>query len=318
MPALRGAGAPLPGRARGGALLIGVALGWGFNWPMMKIIVTEIPVWEFRALTGIAAGLLLLGLAIAVGRASGAAWRVPRAQWLPLCLAALFNITSWFLLIGFGVSMMGSGHAAIMAFTMPLFAAAIGAAFLRETMTRRRLAALGLGAAGIAVLMSHDFAVIGAEPLGFALTLAGAALWAVGVLIQKRTPWQTGVLALGGWQILLGTAPIVAVFATMGQWTYPEAGADVWWATAYLVLIALVFCYFAWFSAVALLPAGVSAIGTLMVPVVGVASGVAVLGEPFGLRDLIALALIVGAVALILFAPDGGPAGAPEGRPAGP
>jgi len=273
----------------------------------MKIIVSEVSVWEFRALSGILGGLLLLGLAIAVGRSSGEAWKTPREQWLPLGLATLFNVTSWFVLIGFGVSMMGAGHAVIMAFTMPLFAAAFGVVFLRETMTRRRLAALVLGMAGIAVLMSHDFAAIGAEPLGFAFILAGAALWAVGVLIQKHTPWKIGVLALGGWQILLGSLPIVAVWLALAEFTYGRASAEVWWSSAYLVLVALVFSYFAWFSVVKIFPAGVAAIGTLLVPIVGVASGVVVLGESFGLRDLIALVLIVGAVALVLIVPPGDP-----------
>ena len=293
--------------ARGYVLLTGVAFGWGVNWPFMKIIVSEVSVWEFRALTGIAAGLLLLGLAVATGGSSGEAWKPPRAEWPRLCLAALFNITSWFVLIGFGVSMMGAGHAVIMAFTMPLFAAVFGVLTLGEAMTRRRIAALAFGAAGVAVLMSHDFSVIGAEPLGFALTLAGAALWAVGVLIQKHTPWRIGVVALGGWQLLLGSAPIVAIWLVLGSFDYGDAGAAVWWSTAYLVLIALVFCYFAWFSVVKIFPASVSAIGTLMVPVVGVVSGVVALGEPFGLRDLIALALIVGAVALVLLVPPGDP-----------
>ena len=273
----------------------------------MKIIVSEVSVWEFRALSGMAAGLLLLGLATAVSRSSGEAWKTPREQWLPLGLAALFNVTSWFILIGFGVSMMGAGHAVIMAFTMPLFAAAIGVIFLGEALTRRRLAALCLGAAGIGVLMSHDFSVIGAEPLGFALTLIGAALWSVGVLIQKHTPWRVSVLALSGWQILLGSMPIFAVWLALDEFAYRQASADVWWASVYLVLIALVFCYFAWFSVVKIFPAGVAAVGTLMVPIVGVVSGVVVLGEPFGLRDLVALALIVGAVALVLLVPAGEP-----------
>ena len=273
----------------------------------MKIIVSEVSVWEFRALTGIAAGLLLLGLAVAAGGSSGEAWKPPRAEWPRLCLAALFNITSWFVFIGFGVSMMGAGHAVVMAFTMPLFAAVFGVLFLGEAMTRRRIAALALGAAGIAVLMSHDFGAIGAEPLGFALTLTGAALWSVGVLIQKHTPWRIGVLALGGWQLLIGTLPLAAVWLAVGGLDYAHAGAAVWWSSAYLVLVALVFCYFAWFSVVKIFPASVSAIGTLMVPVVGVVSGIVVLGEPFGLRDLVALVLIVGAVALVLLAPPGDP-----------
>lgn len=299
------ASSPYP--VRGYALLTGVAFGWGVNWPMMKIIVSEISVWEFRAFSGVVAGLLLLGLAIAVSRSSGETWKIPREQWLRLGLASLFNVTSWFILIGFGVSMMGSGHAVIVAFTMPLFAAVFGVIFLGEAMTRRRLAALGLGTAGIAVLMSHDFAVIGAEPLGFALILIGAALWSVGVLIQKHTPWKIGVVALSGWQILLGILPIAVVWIALGEFAYRHAGATVWWATAYLILVALVFSYFAWFSVVKIFPAGIAAIGTLMVPIVGVISGVVVLGEAFGLRDLVALVLIVGAVALVLLVPEGEP-----------
>lgn len=274
---------------------------------MMKLILSEVPVWQFRAVSGVAAGGLLLLLAIAVGRNTGEAWKPPRDQWFRLWLAATFNITTWFIFIGYGVSMMASGHAAIMAFTMPLFAALIGVAVLNERMTVRRLLALILGSAGIVVLMSHDFSVIGAEPLGFVLTLCGAALWSVGVLIQKHTPWRISVLALGGWQILIGTVPIIIICLIVEDFVYHQASAPVWWATAYLILIALVFCYFAWFSVVKIFPASISAIGTLLVPIVGVASGILVLGEPFTWRDGVALLLIVFAVALVLIVPSGDP-----------
>lgn len=303
MPAI----APTADYGKGYVLLVGVAFGWGFNWPMMKLILTEIPVWQFRAVSGISAGFLLLLLAIAVGRRTGEAWMPPRDQWFRLWLAALFNITSWFILIGYGVKMMASGHAAIMAFTMPLFAALVGVLVLRERMTARRLLALLLGATGIVALMSHDFGVIGAEPLGFALTLIGAFLWSIGVLIQKHTPWQISVLALGGWQILIGTLPIVVVCLVLEDFAYQHASTGVWLATAYLIFVALVFCYFAWFSVVKIFPASISAIGTLLVPIVGVTSGVLVLGEPFGWREIVALSSIVGAVALVLIVPAGEP-----------
>lgn len=299
---------------KGYILLIGVAFGWGFNWPMMKLILGEIPVWQFRAVSGIAAGLLLLMLAMLVGRRTGEAWKPPRDQWFRLWLAATFNITSWFILIGYGVKMMAAGHAAIMAFTMPLFAALIGVLVLRERMTLRRLIALLLGSAGIVVLMSHDFGVIGAEPLGFGLTLIGAFLWSIGVLIQKHTPWKISVLALGGWQILIGTLPIVAVCLILEDFVYHNASLNVWLATAYLVFVALVFCYFAWFSVVKIFPASISAIGTLLVPIVGVSSGILVLGEPFTWREGVSLSLIVCAVALVLIVPSGEPV---AGRRAG-
>jgi len=151
-------------------MLIGVALGWGLNWPAMKIIVGEVPPWQFRAVTGVCGAVLLFGLA----RLLRQRLAVPRAQWLPLCAAALFNVTSWFVLIAYGVKLMASGHASILGFTMPIWAALIGMAALGERMSVRRFVSLGMGAAGVVILLSHDFTALGASPLGALITLAGA------------------------------------------------------------------------------------------------------------------------------------------------
>ena len=61
--AMAGTSAGVPSRAVGFAMLIAVALGWGLNWPAMKLIVGEIPPWQFRAVTGTAGALLLMGMA---------------------------------------------------------------------------------------------------------------------------------------------------------------------------------------------------------------------------------------------------------------
>ena len=59
------------------ALLFVLAFGWGFNWPMMRIVLADIPLWQFRAVTGIGSGLILLALA----RAMGLNIAMPRRQW---------------------------------------------------------------------------------------------------------------------------------------------------------------------------------------------------------------------------------------------
>ena len=179
-------------------MLIGVALGWGLNWPAMKLIVGEVPPWQFRAVTGVAGAVLLFALA----RLLRQRLAVPRAQWLPLAAAALMNVTSWFVLIAYGVKLMASGHASILGFTMPIWAALIGMVALGDRMTVRRCVSLALGAAGVVVLLSNDFAALGASPLGALITLAGAFNWAIGVHIQKRVKWaiEPLPLAAGRWR----------------------------------------------------------------------------------------------------------------------
>jgi drug/metabolite transporter (DMT)-like permease len=280
-------------------MLVGVALGWGLNWPAMKVIVGEVPPWQFRAVTGVAGAVLLLGLA----RLLSQRLHVPREQWLPLVAAALFNVTSWFVLIAYGVKLMASGHASILGFTMPIWAALIGMVALGERMNARRIVSLAMGAAGVAILLSHDFAALGASPLGALVTLAGAFNWAIGVHVQKRVNWAVGPLALAGWQVAIGTVPIVIIALFAEPFVYHRASWPVIGATIYLVIYALAFCYYAWFQVVRIFPTHISAIGSLLVPIVGVTSSSLILGEPFGWREMGALVLVVGAVALVMIQP---------------
>ena len=63
------------------------------------------------------------------------------------------------------------------------------------------------------------------------------------------------------------------------------------------------FCQWAYFKTVSLLPASIAAIGTLMVPVIGVYSSHLILGEKVGVNDLLALLLVLSALVLVLLLP---------------
>ena len=56
--------------------------------------------------------------------------------------------------------------------------------------------------------------------------------------------------------------------------------------------------YVTWFGAVERLPASVAAIGTMLVPVIGVVVSAIVLREPLGLSQIAALVFTVAGVAL--------------------
>lgn len=280
-------------------LLVGLSFAWGLNWPFMKIVLQEIPLWTFRAWSCLAAGLMLLAL----GHLTGGRVKPTPAEWRPILVGTFFNVTIWHVFVALGVMQMASGHAAVLAFTMPLWSAIISVAFLGERMTGRVALALALGIGGIVALLSRDLSAVGASPLGAVFMLTASVGWAIGTLYQKRQRFTVGTLALAGWQLALGTVPMFIVLPFADGVHVPQASAAAWAAATYTTVVALVFAYFAWFKIVSLFPASIAGIGTLLTPVIGMASGAVVLGEPFGWREILAVALIGSALALVLIIP---------------
>jgi drug/metabolite transporter (DMT)-like permease len=59
--------------------------------------------------------------------------------------------------------------------------------------------------------------------------------------------------------------------------------------------------YALWFKVVSLFPATIASIGALVTPVIGMASSAILLNEPIGWREMVALALVLSAVAVVIF-----------------
>ena len=289
------ASAQVPGLAIG--LLASLALFWGVNWPAMKLAVGTVEPWTFRTVCLLTGALGLLTIAWAGGQNL----RVPRANRRPLVLAALLNVTGWHLCSAYGLTFIDAGRAAIVAFTMPLWAAILSVAVLGERLTAVRIAGLVLGLAGLAVLVLPAVDVIGASLWGPLFMLGAAVSWASGTVTLKAVRWQMPVIQLAGWQLLLGSIPVCLGTALIGR---PETLLNLDWRSglglAFAATIPMVYCHYAWFKTVSLVPANVAAIGTLAIPVVGVLSSGLVLGEPIGASELIALGLVVGGLALVL------------------
>ena len=73
-----------------------------------------------------------------------------------------------------------------------------------------------------------------------------------------------------------------------------------WMSMVYLTAVQFCLCYVCWFAALERLPAATASIGTLLVPVVGVLAAAAMLREPLGVQQLVALAVTLAAVAVAL------------------
>ncbi len=290
-------GAPDQRPETAGVLLLLVAvIGWGANWPPLKLLVAEVPVLTMRAWSGLAGALLL---ALLVGGLARVPLAVPRGVWPGLCLAAALNITAWMGLAAFSLHWLGAAEACLLCYTMPVWAALLAWPVLGERPTRRRMLALGLGLAGLVVIVAGQGVAIGIAKLpGVALALASALLFALGTVLTKRRPLAMPPAAGVVWQVLLGMLPLAALAVLLGQAVPDRLSPLGWGLMAWQAVVPLCLCYLAWFAALRRLPATVATTGTLLAPVVGVASSALLLGEPFGLPEASAMALVLGGVAL--------------------
>jgi len=278
-------------------VLAALTFAWGFNWTAMKVALGEVPPWTFRSFClGLGSAVLFAAL-----RAGGQRLDVPRGQWSRLALLAFLNITCWNMLIAFGVALIPSGRAAILAYTMPVWAIPLSVWLLGERVTRRKLAGLVLGLAGLALLLGENLISLGAAPLGSLLVLGAALTWALGTVLQKRFPVSMPAGAYTAWIMLLGGVPIffgTLLFEDLAslQGVSPRAWAGV----LYNVLVSFAFAHWAWIKIATSVPVSVFSISMLIIPVIGVLSGVVFLGERPSWAEVAALVLVLSALATVI------------------
>lgn len=286
-------------RRRAIILLLVLALVWGTNWPLFPIVMREISVWTFRSISMTGAGLLLL----AVARLRGQSLAVPRRFWAPVLGGAVAYLALWNIASALAAVLIPSGQAAVLGFTMPVWAALIGWIFLRQRLSARQWLAVALAACGVGLLIWRGIGAYAQAPLGLALGLLAAVGWAVGTLIIKRSGIAVPATVLTGWQLLLASVPITAGALVLGQgpWFWPSPLTLL--VLAYITIVPMGVGNVAWFSIVGLLPAQVAGLSSILVPVVAMLSGALVHQEPLGPLQLLAMACCVGALALTLLAP---------------
>jgi drug/metabolite transporter (DMT)-like permease len=274
-----------------------LALVWGCNWPVLKLGVTEIAPLTFRALTLPFAAIGLLGLATL----SGDSIRIPRPLWGKVAVLALCNITGWNGLLLFGIQQLPAGRCAILAYTMPMWSVLFSRALLQEPLSGRKWVGIALGMLGMGVLLGDDIRHIQRTPTAALLVVGSAVIWAFGTVLLRRWKLPLPQNAVTGWMMLLGWIPLAALapfFATEPLHSPSTAG---WFALVYNIFLAGTLAHRAWYTLARTLPVAVSSMSALPVPIVGVFSGMLLLGERPGPGEWTALALVVAAMVAVLW-----------------
>jgi drug/metabolite transporter (DMT)-like permease len=271
------------------------SVGWGLNWPIVKQILTEWPPLSARGLTGVAGGILLAALAAMRGQSL----LVPRGQWPRLLLSAVLNVSIWMTLMGLALAWLPASEAAVLAYTMPVWASLLAWLVLGERMSLARILALLMAFAGIAALMGgNGIDASRAKLPGILMALLGAFVFAIGTITAKRLPIAMPLIASTALQVGIGCLPVALAGLLFEHPNFAALSAQGWAMMAYMTLVQFCVAYVCWFAALARLPASVAAIGTMAVPVIGVVASALALHEPLGIGQITALVFTLAGVAL--------------------
>jgi drug/metabolite transporter (DMT)-like permease len=271
------------------------SVGWGFNWPVTKFLLGELPPLILRGATGVVGAALLAGLAVL----SRQSLHVPREVWPRLVLAAFLNVACWMVLMGLALLWLPASEAALIAYTMPVWASILAWPILGERPNLLRVISLVMAFAGLAAIMGGNGFAASVEKLpGIIMALAGAIGFAVGTVLAKKLPLNLPPLTAAAWQIGIGCFPIVIVGFLVEKADVAGITQLGWLLLVYSVVVQFCVAYVSWFAALARLPASVAAIGTMAVPVIGVVTSAVALHEPLGPGQIAALVFTLAGVVL--------------------
>jgi drug/metabolite transporter (DMT)-like permease len=273
------------------------SVGWGFNWPVTKYLLSELPPLTLRGGTGVVGAALLAALAML----SGQSLRVPRELWPRLVLAAALNVGCWMVLMGLALLWLPASEAALIAYTMPVWASMLAWPILGERPNLLRVISLVMAFAGLSAIMGGNGLAASIEKLpGIIMALGGSLGFAVGTVLAKKLPLSLPPLSAAAWQIGIGCLPVAVVGLLIENADVAALSNLGWILIVYSTVIQFCVAYVSWFAALARLPASVAAIGTMAVPVIGVVASALALHEPLGPGQIAALVFTLAGVALAM------------------
>jgi drug/metabolite transporter (DMT)-like permease len=273
------------------------SLGWGLNFPIMKNLLTEWPPLASRGLCGVVgAGLLAM-----VALAKGQTLTVPRPMRGRLLLVSLLSIGGWIAFLGLALLWLHASEAAVIGTSVPIWVALLAWPILGERVSLLRAVGLAIALGGISFLIAGNGFDASFEKLpGLLCAIAGAMSVALGTVLTKHFPLAMPPISLAAWQVGLGCLPIAVVGLIVEQPHLAALSSIGWASMLYMTLILFCISYVCWFAALERLPAATASIGTLTVPAIGVLASVVMLHEPFGSRQIAALLVTLGGIALAM------------------
>ena len=263
--------------------VLAVMVIWGLNFPVVKVGLSVMPPFTFVMIRFFAVALML---------APFVKW--PRRPWALLGLSVTLG-AAHFSLMFTGLRHIDAATASIAVQLQVPFAALLAALFFKDKLGWRRLTGMAIAFAGVGLIAGEPRFQGGLGPL--LLVLGAACVWAFANIQIKSLGEDTDIWSLNGWVAIMA-APQLFVVALWSEGnplvTVDWSDLAVWGVLAFQVFLVVIFGYGVWYSMMRRFSVNQVMPFTLLVPVFGVLSSVALLGEP------LTLPMFIGGIATLI------------------
>jgi drug/metabolite transporter (DMT)-like permease len=284
------------------SVLILLSLIWGGNMASIKIGTQDFaPLFMAGVRSAVAAFCLWVWM-----RVTGMKVFPSKAVlWHGVLVGILFGTEFGFIYVGVKNTLVSRAY--LLIYSAPFFVA-LGAHFFLadDRLNRHKAAGLVLAFIGVGILFIRDFSQITSGIyLGDILALIGGALWgATTILVKRFLAHRTHPLQMIFYQLFF-SAPLLFLLSWIGE---PQAIIGVSWSGLfslfYQTIIVAFLSYLTWGHLIHRYPVSLLHAFSFFTPLFGVfLSGVIIMGEPLGVRLLIALALLCLGMVLVNYTP---------------
>jgi len=280
-------------RARAWGAWLAVCVIWGTTYLCIKVALETIPPFLMGGLRYVIAGFLLAAALRARGH------RLPgRSTWGALAIVSFFMLGLGNGGVVWAEQSVPSGLTAVLIGTSPFWMVGVDALLRQRQRTHaRQWLGLAIGFVGIVMLVWPEITA-GGEPgrnFGwgvFAVQLACAG-WAVGSAYTKRRVLPGDILGSAALQMIFGGIIMLIAGTALGEWPHLSFTGKTTAAFVYLTLAGSLVAFACFSYALKHLDVAVVSLYTYVNPVIAVALGTLLLGEPFNTRMLVAAGVIV-------------------------
>lgn len=286
---------------RGHLMLLGAAVLWGCNAPMIKDLqslgVPALAVADMRAV-GAALAFWTASLFVAGGE------KVPPSMLGRLCVAGILCIVLNQVLFTVGVTYTSPIDATVIATMLPIVTMIFSAIILKEAITGAKLAGILVGATGaLTLVLGGGAALAGGGLLGDALCFTAQVSCALYMVIFSNTIHRYSVVTLMKWLFLFA-----AIIVTMVTWPtvtsvdYASLPLRAWGEILFVVFGGTFVSYVFFTGGQKLLRPTVVSMYNYVQPIVATVLSVAMGVGSFGWGKLLSMAMVFGGVYIVTHA----------------
>ncbi|HEY0683132.1 MAG TPA: EamA family transporter [Steroidobacter sp.] len=261
---------------------------WGSTFVVTKDLVALWPPFTLAFVRVSLGTLVLLPLAVSRHR------RENHLPWPTLWLMGLIGVALYYLTFNLAMVYVSASQGALVQASIPAMTALVAVLWLRERASAMRWLGIALSVGGVLIVFSGSAGNGGGQSslFGNFLMFASVVCWALYTSLAKRVAGFDSLVITGA---VIGTgAVLLAPLAGYEIFAANVAGEGLpplplrgWLGILYLGFVASGLAYLLYNASLRHLDASAVGVYTNLIPVVGVLTGVIVLGEPLSARAVI-------------------------------